>query len=210
MLIRRFSVALVAALALTGALFWFLHAMINRGGFITELKPLARIEFTRLRRDSDVQSRRSEKAKLEMASQVQAPPLSMATAGVSAGGVDIKMPVHESTAANVQTGSFKISRMMSASDRDVVPLVRIEPEYPIRAAQHGIEGWVQVRFTITPIGTVKDAVVVEAQPKGVFDDAAVRAVLRWKYNPKIEEGVAVERRGVQVVLRFTLEKEQQQ
>ncbi len=90
-------------------------------------------------------------------------------------------------------------------DRDVVPLVRIEPEYPLRAAQHGIEGWVLVQFTITTIGTVKNASVIEASPPGVFEDAAVSAVLRWKYNPKIVEGAAVERRGVRVIIQFELE-----
>ncbi len=203
----RFSLSLVAALVLTGGLFWFLHTMINRTKFeISAIAP-ARIDFSRLRRDSDVQSRRSEKAKLEMKSEMQAPPLAVASSGTGSSGPALSVPIHEATGPRMETGKLSI-KMGAGSDRDVVPLVRIEPEYPIRAAQHGIEGWVLVRFTITPIGTVKDAVVVEAQPKGVFDDAAVRAVLRWKYNPKIEEGTAVERRGVQVVLRFTLDKEQ--
>ncbi len=53
---------------------------------------------------------------------------------------------------------------------------------------------------------MKDARVIDSGPPGVFDDAAIRAVLRWKYNPRVVEGTAVERRGVQVKLQFELGK----
>ena len=92
------------------------------------------------------------------------------------------------------------------SDRDVIPLVRINPEYPNRARERGIEGWVQVQFTITPAGTVADQKVVDADPKGLFERAALEAIGRWKYNPKVVDGRAMERRGVMVVLTFKLEK----
>jgi protein TonB len=65
---------------------------------------------------------------------------------------------------------------------------------------------VQVQFTITAAGTVKDAKVVDAEPKNIFDDAALRAIARWRYNPKVQEGVAVERVGVQTIIRFEIEE----
>ena len=61
-----------------------------------------------------------------------------------------------------------------------------------------------MQFTITDRGTVKDARVVAAEPRGIFDEAALTAIARWRYNPKIEGGVAVERVGLQTVIRFTL------
>jgi protein TonB len=51
---------------------------------------------------------------------------------------------------------------------------------------------------------VQDAVVIGAQPPRVFDQAAVRAVRKWRYNPKTENGVAVARTGQQVRLRFQI------
>jgi protein TonB len=92
------------------------------------------------------------------------------------------------------------------TDRDVVPLVRIEPEYPMRARQRGIEGWVQVRFNINKAGSVTDALVVASQPPKVFDRVAIQAVLKWKYNPKIQNGVAVERKGLQMLFPFEMER----
>jgi protein TonB len=91
-----------------------------------------------------------------------------------------------------------------SSDREVVPLVRIEPEYPERAKQQRIEGYVDVEFTITAAGTVSDARVIGSQPPYVFDRSALDAVRRWRYNPRVEAGKPVSRGGVQVRLRFEL------
>ena len=90
------------------------------------------------------------------------------------------------------------------ADTDIVPLVRVEPLYPQRAAQRGIEGWVEVEFTISAAGTVSSPRVIAYEPSTVFNRAALKAIRKWKYNPKIEEGKAVERPGVTVRLSFQL------
>ena len=92
----------------------------------------------------------------------------------------------------------------SGVDRDVIPIVRMTPDYPQHAALKGIEGWVQIQFDITTAGTVRNPVVVAAQPAGEFEDAAVKAIARWRYNPRIDGGVAVERVGLQTVIKFQL------
>lgn len=89
-------------------------------------------------------------------------------------------------------------------DRDVIPVVRPPPDYPSHAALKGIEGWVLIQFAVTTTGTVRDAVVVGAQPAGEFEDAALKAIARWRYNPRIDGGVAVERVGLRTVIRFEL------
>jgi protein TonB len=77
---------------------------------------------------------------------------------------------------------------------------------PARALATGVEGWVQVQFAITPTGAVRDAVVVASEPGTTFDDAALKAIARWRYNPRVDDGVAVERVGVETVIRFQLEQ----
>ncbi|MFA6052358.1 MAG: energy transducer TonB [Methylobacter sp.] len=86
---------------------------------------------------------------------------------------------------------------------DVIPLERIPPKYPARAASRHIEGWVRIEFTITTDGTVEDATVVAAEPAEVFDEAALKAINQWKFKEKIVNGVAVEQRAVQT-LQFKL------
>jgi protein TonB len=90
-------------------------------------------------------------------------------------------------------------------DGDVLPIVRFPPDYPPRALAAGVEGWVQVRFSVTAIGTVSDAIVVASEPRAIFDKAALDAVARWRYNPRVENGTAVERVGLQTIIRFELE-----
>ena len=73
------------------------------------------------------------------------------------------------------------------------------------AITSGTEGWVQVQFSVTATGTVRDAVVVASEPGTIFDEAALKAIARWRYNPRVESGVAVERVGLQTIIRFELE-----
>jgi protein TonB len=85
----------------------------------------------------------------------------------------------------------------------VIPLERVSPKYPPRAANRNIEGWVKIEFTITPHGSVDDAVAVEAEPAEIFDEAALNAINQWKFKEKMVNGVAVEQRAVQT-LQFKL------
>jgi protein TonB len=77
--------------------------------------------------------------------------------------------------------------------------VRIEPQYPREALLKGIQGWVRVRFTIMEDGSVDDPIVVESEPRRLFDRAAIRAILRWKFKPRIVDGKAVRREAEQVI-----------
>ena len=86
----------------------------------------------------------------------------------------------------------------------VVPLVRVPPKYPVRAADRHIEGWVKVEFTIQTDGSVDNAVVVSSEPESIFNDAALTAISKWKFKEKMVNGVAVTQRAVQR-LQFKLE-----
>lgn len=87
----------------------------------------------------------------------------------------------------------------------VVPLVRVSPKYPARAAGRHIEGWVKVEFTIQTDGSVDDVVVVGAEPENIFDDAALTAIKKWKFKEKNINGVAVPQRAAQR-LQFKLKQ----
>jgi protein TonB len=91
---------------------------------------------------------------------------------------------------NLSGASFTTAEaQVSASD--LVVLKRVAPEYPRRAAMAGIEGSVTMRFTINSDGSVSDVQVVEAQPRRVFDRAAVAAISDWEFEPFRREGNAV-------------------
>jgi TonB family protein len=63
------------------------------------------------------------------------------------------------------------------------PLVMVTATYPVDAQKRGLEGFVEVEFTVTPFGDVQQARVTNAEPAGVFERAALSAVSRWRYPP---------------------------
>ena len=80
----------------------------------------------------------------------------------------------------------------------------IAAEYPQDAARKGIEGSVDVSFTVTSQGKVTDVLVLDAVPSEIFNRSAVAAVRRWKYDPKTINGVPVESHQ-QLRLQFKLD-----
>jgi protein TonB len=196
----RIPVAVFLGGLFTTSMFWLLWSMVGTAFDVGDRAEATRIEFSRMRRETEVATKRDEKIERER------PPPTPETPRMafSAGGVENN--VAQLTPVVDARGAMSRMSMTAGSDRDVIPLVRINPDYPPRALSRGLEGWVQVQFTITPTGTVADAKVVNAEPKNIFDDAALKAIARWRYNPKVEGGVAVERVGVQTIIRFQLEQ----
>jgi protein TonB len=79
-----------------------------------------------------------------------------------------------------------------------------DPVYPTQALREGTRGWVELEFTITASGTVRDIEVVGAEPQGVFDAAASAAVADWRYKPRVVNGQPVAQRS-RVTLRFDVD-----
>ena len=196
----RVPIAVILGGLFTTSMFWLLWVAVGTAFDVGDRSEAQRIEFSRMRRDTEVATKRDEKVERER------PPPTPETPRMafSAGGIENN--VAQLTPIVDARGAMSRMTMSAGSDRDVIPLVRINPDYPPRALSRGLEGWVQVQFTITPTGTVADAKVVNAEPKSIFDDAALKAIARWRYNPKVEGGVAVERVGVQTIIRFQLEQ----
>ena len=92
------------------------------------------------------------------------------------------------------------------SDGEYLPIVKVQPQYPRRALSRGIEGYVIVEFTVTTNGSVKDPVVVEAVPPNVFNRAAMKAALKFKYKPRVIDGEPVEVPGVRNKITFAIAK----
>ena len=80
-------------------------------------------------------------------------------------------------------------------------LKRVEPQYPVAARRERLEGFVELRFTVSESGAVQDIEVLDAQPHGTFEQAAIAAVRRWKYLPR-QIGTAPEPSEQRVRLYF--------
>jgi bla regulator protein blaR1 len=95
---------------------------------------------------------------------------------------------------------------MAQGDRNLIPIVRINPNYPPSALAAKLEGEVNLQFTIAANGTTKNIVVVESTTPE-FEAPAIAALQRWRYAPATTaDGQGVEVPGVRTIIRFSLEK----
>jgi len=83
--------------------------------------------------------------------------------------------------------------------------VRVPPAYPYFARLKGVEGWVRIRILVDERGQVRQAEVVRAEPPGVFEEAVLSAVRRWRFRPGIEGGRSVSA-WMETTVRFKLEE----
>ncbi len=107
--------------------------------------------------------------------------------------------IPEFEAPKIERESFKIA----VSDRDAQPLVRIPPVMPPRAEK---SGHCTVQFDVSPEGAPFNVVATYCTQK-LFERATTKSVQRWKYNPKMQDGRAVSRTGVQSKITFKLADE---
>ncbi len=111
---------------------------------------------------------------------------------------------------NLDSGLNLENASISITDGEMLPLVNVTPEYPTRAASRGIEGWCQISFTVDGSGNVvEDTIrVVDEDPPNTFDRSSIRAATRFKFQPRVKDGVGVAVPNVQYVFRYVLEGEQ--
>ena len=110
----------------------------------------------------------------------------------------------DSSAARPNLG-FKGKKAGVFADGSYVPIFQVPPVYPRRALERGIEGCVMLKFTVTKVGSTKDPMVEWAVPPGIFDRAAMRSALKYKYKPQIRDGEAKEVPNVRTVVIFKIE-----
>jgi len=89
---------------------------------------------------------------------------------------------------------------------DIIPHIRVQPIYPIRMLDRGIEGHVDLRFDVGAKSNTQNIIILTSLPEGSFDRAAIKAVKQWKYQPKMDDGVSVLRTGIETRLSFQMEE----
>ena len=101
--------------------------------------------------------------------------------------------------SGLQKQDFRISSSLFATafeltevDQPPRVLRAVPPQYPFAAKRNNIEGRVVLRFVVDAQGDAQEPEVSEADPPGVFDDAAIKAVLRYKFKPAVKDGENVD------------------
>ncbi|MFA5938912.1 MAG: TonB family protein [Sinimarinibacterium sp.] len=201
-LLRFLGPGALAILSVFG-LFWLLYALIASTAKVdANSETLPTVDFLRLAKNFELETR-ERKPPPEMPDKPEAAPevpiQQIQIQGPTNAGVNINMALENTTQVKSNFG-------LSSTDGEYLPIVKVAPMYPARAQSQGIEGWVLVQFTVTEAGAVRDPVVLESQPSGVFDEAATKAVLKFKYKPRVQDGKPIAVPNVQHLIRFELDK----
>lgn len=194
----RLLIGVPLAGAVTITLFFIMQMLI--AGSDEGPKKLAestKIEFVREAKDDSTQTKDREPERPRAQEQPPPPPMDMAKASKPSKS-GIRMP-------NLGKGLKGFNLGAAISDRDSLPLVRIAPQYPRRALERGIEGWIIVEFSVSKTGVPFDPVVIDAEPRGYFDSAAKRAIVKFKYKPRVESGEPVVQHGIQNLFTFKID-----
>lgn len=200
----RWTSSLILAALITLLLFYVMQALIARGGIIEQQASIVKVvDATMPEIEMLVIEEVLKPEPIDPIEEVP-PPLNERVFESSPGP---QLPVVQNNVIDPSLVMIDNSTVI-ISDAEMLPLVNVVPTYPTRAAQNRIEGWAQVRFTVTTTGNVRDVVVVDAEPERVFDRASITAAEKFRFQPRVVDGAAVEVPNVQYVFRFQLEDEQ--
>ena len=205
----RFARPLLYAALFTFGMFWTMHLLIEGGKYLAEQgESLATVDFVRLKKDSELDTRERKKPpKPEPPKQPPPPKMKVETPPPDAPPTPFQMPklnLPTTMTGGPFLGSYVGGDMSGYSD--LIPLVRIQPQYPRAAVRDRIEGYVVFEVTINADGTVRSARPIKAQPRGVFEAAGMQSILKWKFKPKVVDGKGVEAKGIQQI-DFNMEAE---
>ncbi len=197
----RLAIGLVIGLAVTAGLFWMMQYLITTADrTLNEGTSGHLLDFVRLKRDESIQRRqlKPKKPPPPNAPPPQPPTPKLENLDPSAEKIAIAaVPVETDIE---MSGGFSLG----VGEGDYLPIVKVAPIYPARALQRGLEGFCVVQYTVTSLGTIKDPVVVPDQcTSSLWHRASLQAALKFKYKPRVIDGVAVEVPGVQN--KFTYE-----
>jgi protein TonB len=198
----RFGLAIAVAAGVTFCVALMMQGLISSGGSVLEEDDFGKlVEFVHVQQDDEVNTKSRQPKKPPAPPQeppkpeMSKPDFDRSSSDMDIGGLDLGADL-----------SVDAGLAGSGGDGEYLPIVKVAPQYPRRAAQKGIEGYVVLEFTVSKLGTVVDPRVIEADPPNIFNRAAINAAKKFKYKPKIENGEAVAVTGIRNIIRFELDK----
>lgn len=156
------------------------------------------IDFVRIQSESDTRkkSRLLPKKPPELPSEPATPSIQPIQAeSVKIINVNAALP---NLKTSLETIPFSANYTPDATETsEVIPIFRVEPQYPPRAYNRGIEGWVKAEFDISETGSVENIRIIDSKPRNIFNRYVIKALKKFRFRPKIVDGVAVKQSSSQ-------------
>jgi protein TonB len=200
-MLGRYAFSVVIGTVVTLSLLFVMHLLIVTGKqALTKPRDRAKLEFVRVKRNEALNTEdfTPEKPPKPPETPPETPPQDMDNMDPNAPSINVPPP---SVSANTDIGG---PGGMNIAEGDYLPIVRVAPVYPARALSRGLEGYVDLSFTVTTAGTVRDPVILFST-SSLFERAASRAVLKFKYKPRVVDGVPVDVPNVKTRISFQIE-----
>ena len=200
-MLGRYAISIIVGSLVTVSLLFVMQLLIVTGKqALTDPRERHKLEFVRVKRNENVNVEDiiPDKPPKPPETPPETPPQDMDNINPDAPTINVAPPQ--------VTGGTDIGGPggMNIAEGDYLPIVRVAPVYPARALSRGLEGFVDLQFTVTTAGTVRDPLVLQST-SSLFERAAIRAVLKFKYKPRVVDGVPVDVPGVKTRISFMLE-----
>lgn len=198
-MIARYALSVSVGAAVTFGLLFMMQLLIATGAnALTDSENFRLGDFVRVERNEVIETKKEAPEKPpEPEDMPDMPSPDMANNFDNSMAVSVSTPVID-VSMNVGGVGFGIT------DGEYLPIVKVAPVYPARALNRGLEGYVIVEFTVTPNGSTRDVSVIESTST-LFERAATEAALKFKYKPRVIDGVGVEVPGVRNKISFAIE-----
>ena len=200
--ILRLFVGLIFGACVTVGLLWVMqHLIASADRTLIEEARVYLVDFVRVEREEVIQRREIKPRKPQTPEQPPPNPPSPQMDDLEAGVETIAIPAASvNTQIELTGGGFSLG----VGEGDYLPIVKVAPIYPQRALIRGIEGYCVVEFTVTKLGKVREPRIIDSQcTSSLFHRASLQASLKFKYKPRIIDGVAIDVPGV--LNKFTFE-----
>ncbi|MDH3748820.1 MAG: energy transducer TonB [Gammaproteobacteria bacterium] len=201
-MIGRYAFSIVVGVVVTLSLLFVMQLLIATGkAALTKPRERAQLDFVRVRRNENINTADFTPDKPPPPPEVppETPPQEMDSMDPNAPTINVAPPM---VTASTDIGG---PGGMNIAEGDYLPIVRVAPVYPARALSRGLEGYVDLSFTVTTTGTVREPIVLFST-SSLFERAATRAVLKFKYKPRVVDGVPVDVPGVKTRITFKIEE----
>jgi len=198
----RYAFSIAIGVVVTLSLLFLMQVLIATGKTaLTKPRDRAKLEFVRVKRNEalNVEDFTPEKPPKPPETPPETPPQDMDNIDPSAPTINVAPPTVATDTSIGGPGGMNIA------EGDYLPIVRVAPVYPARALSRGLEGYVDMSFTVTTTGTVRDPVVMFST-SSLFERAAMRAVLKFKYKPRVVDGIPVDVPNVKTRITFKIEE----
>ena len=195
----RFLSAATGGGVITLGLFWVMHVLIvNQPQVIADARERGTLVLEEVRDDSDLQVMEQTPQFEDLKEPIEPVP-ERRTPDYAGPRVAVSLPPQESAGYDrtpIEHSGF--------GDGPLVTIVRVQPTYPIRASERGLEGFVTVEFDVLADGTVSNVRVIESS-HSLFERPAIEAAEKFRFKPRVVDGIAQPSYGLRN--RFTFEME---